>query len=297
MDNFFEQFRKNKFYFLLLIPSLLFITVFVVYPIFYNINLSLRDVTVSTLLTPEWEFIGIDNYLSLIKNEIFMEVIFNSIVFTVGSITFQFIIGFVLAMFLFKTFPGNKFIRTSIIMGWVLSPVVVGTVWRWILNSDYGLLNYTLRNFGIINEYISWLPSPNTAMIGVIIANIWFGIPFNMMLLTGGISGLREDVYEAAKIDGANSFQRFFYLTIPMLKQTIGATLMLGIIYTFKVFALIWVMTGGGPVNATTTLPVWSYQLSFSFFDFGRGAAAANILFIIMGIFALFYINIFGKEE
>jgi multiple sugar transport system permease protein len=134
-------------------------------------------------------------------------------------------------------------------------------------------------------------------MIGVIIANIWFGIPFNMMLLTGGISGLREDVYEAAKIDGANSIQRFFYLTIPMLKQTIGATLMLGIIYTFKVFALIWVMTGGGPVNATTTLPVWSYQLSFSFFDFGRGAAAANMLFIIMGIFALFYINIFGKEE
>jgi multiple sugar transport system permease protein len=125
MDNFFEQFRKNKFYFFLLFPSLLFITVFVIYPIFYNINLSLRDVTVSTLLSPEWEFIGLDNYLSLIQNKIFMEVLSNSIAFTVGSITFQFIIGFALAMFLFKTFPGNKFIRTSIIMGWVLSPVVV----------------------------------------------------------------------------------------------------------------------------------------------------------------------------
>jgi multiple sugar transport system permease protein len=182
-------------------------------------------------------------------------------------------------------------------IGWVLSPIVVGTVWRWMLNSDFGLLNFILQKIGIIQSNISWLPKPKTAMIGVVFANIWLGIPFNMMLLTGGLANLPESVYESATIDGASKLQQFFKITIPLIRQTIAATLMLGFIYTLKVFDLIWVMTNGGPVNATTTMPVWSYRASFVLFKFSQGATISNILFLMTLVLAVIYIYFFGSKE
>ncbi len=289
---------QNNFYFKMLVPAVLFFIIFIIYPIYFNIRLSLEDATLRTIMLPQRPFIGLENYLTIIRDPLFKKALINSLIFTTGSVFFQFTIGFSLALFLFKKFPLNKFVRSSIILGWVLAPIVVGTVWSWLLNSDYGLFNYLLKSLNIITQEIRWLTNPNIALRGVVITNVWFGIPFNMLLLTGGLSSLPQDIYEAAKIDGTNTFQKFIYITLPLMRQTIGATLMLGVIYTFRVFDLIWVMTRGGPVNATTTLPIWSYQLSFDFFNLGEGAAVANILFMIMLVIALIYIKFFaGKEE
>jgi len=289
--------HKNGYLYVFLAPSLVFIGIFIAYPIIYNFIISMQDVNLMTLALPNKEFVGLQNYIDIITNPTFLEVLKNSVIFTVGSVFFQFVIGFALAMFLVKEFPLNNFVKGFIVMGWVIPAVVVGTIWEWLLNTDTGLINYLLSQLHLINNNISWLTNPDTAMIGVLIANIWWGIPFNMMLLIGGLTGLPRDVFEAAEIDGANWFQKLFFLTIPMLKQTIAATLMLGIIYTFKAFDIIWLMTGGGPVNATNVLPTWSYQLSFNFFNFSQGAAVANLMFLIMLILSIIYIKYIAVKE
>ena len=278
--------------YLLLLPATLFILVLTIYPVLYNVMLSTREVTMMTLGSRDAQrFIGLDNYATVLSNTAFPEIATNSVLFTIGSVLFQFTIGFALALLFIQNFPFARFSRGAIVIGWVLPPVVVAVLWRWLLNGDIGIINYVLTRVGILKGPVAWLTRPDIALRGVIGANIWFGIPFNMMLLTGGLSGLPDDVFEVASIDGANAFQRFCYLTVPMMQRTIAATLMLGLIYTFKVFALIWVMTGGGPVNATNVLTTWSYQFSFEFFDFGQGAAIANILFALMFVISIFYVR------
>ena len=293
--------RKNgnraRTYRWFLLPALGYLAVFVLYPVLHNVSLSLRDVTAANIRLQPHPLVGAANYLELLQDSAFGAVLGNTALFTVLSIAFQFTIGFALAIYLNHRFFGRDLIRSAIILGWVLSPIVVGTIWRWILNTDFGLLNFILRGLKLIDHNISWLPRPTSAMVGVIMANVWLGIPFNMMLLTGGLANLPESVFESAMIDGANRVQRFLRITVPLLKQTIAATLMLGLIYTLKVFDLIWVMTNGGPVHATTTLPVWSYRLSFVLFDFGKGAAAANMLFVLTIVPVVFYIHRFAREE
>ncbi len=288
---------RNHSLYVFLLPSAAFIVIFVAYPILFNIWLSFHDVGLRTLVGDR-PFAGLGNYIRLFTSPLFGEVLLNSVAFTLGSIIPQFIIGFALALFLMKQFPGSSIVRGGIILGWVIAPIVVGTVWRWIFNTDYGLLNHLLRQFGLIDSPLSWLPNPQLAMISVIIANVWLGIPFNLMLLMGGLSALSETLYEAASIDGTNRLQRLVYITIPLMKQTIAATLMLGLMFTFKVFDLIWVMTGGGPVDKTTTMPILAYRYSFTFFNFGMGTAVASSLFVLMAVLSIFYILGFvGRDE
>ena len=290
-------FRKRGFLYIFLLPALFFLIGFTLYPIIYNFIISFQEVDAMTLNVPDKEFVGLMNYYEILGDSLFLTVLKNSIVFTLGSVLFQFLIGFALALFLSKKFLLNNVIRGLIVIGWIIPPVVVATIWRWLLNTDFGLFNYIMSQIGILSSNISWLTNPSTAMIGVLIANIWFGIPFNMMLMIGGITGLPQNIYEAAEIDGANWLQKLIYLTIPMLKQTIAATITLGIIYTFKVFALIWVMTGGGPVNVTNVLPIWSYRLSFDYFNFSEGAVVANVMFIIMLLFSFGYMKFTSEGE
>lgn len=284
--------RWHRSLYWFLVPALLFIAVFTFYPVIYNFVLSTQKAELATINSGSPRvFIGLDNYLKVIENSDFPGILLNSVVFTVASVGFQFVIGFFLALLFTRNFPTSRFVRGTIVVGWVLPDIVVGTIWSWILNGDVGVLNFIMRSLGIIHNPIGWLSDPHMAMYGVIIANIWFGIPFNMMLLLGGLSGVPDQLYEVASIDGANAFQKFFHLTVPMMRKSIAATIMLGVIYTFRVFGLIWVMTGGGPVNATNVLTTYSYQLSFNFYNFGQGSAVANMLFLIMFAFSILYIR------
>ncbi len=160
-----------------------------------------------------------------------------------------------------------------------------------------GVINDLLMKLHLIQQPVEWLLNGKTAMGAVIAMNCWVGIPFNMLLLTSGLTGISQEVYESAEVDGANSMQRFLHITLPLMKPAIASVLMLGFIYTFKAFDLMFVMTSGGPLNATDVLGTYSYQLSFTQYEFSKGSAAALVLFCCLFVVGLFYLRIIAKED
>ncbi len=280
-----------------ILPAVIFILTFVLYPIIYNISISFHEVNVFTL-NGEKAFAGLTNYMAILKMPVFKTALFNTFYFTVMCIIFQFGIGFGLALFFSKRFPGNSYTRGLLLVCWILPTIVTGIIWKWILAGDMsGILNYILSLMGIIDKPVLWLTTIKMAMWSVIMTNIWVGIPFNMLLLTTGLITLPGDVYEAAAIDGASRMQRFILITLPLMKPIIMTVITLGFINTFKQFDLIYIMTQGGPVDATELLSTMSYRLTFSNFDFGQGAATANALFAILMIIGCIYLKFTSKGE
>lgn len=282
---------------LMILPAVLFLLFFVGYPLVYNLVMSFQEVTVRNLAMLDKPFVGLENYLRLIEDPIFDRVLRNTVIFVAANVALQFLLGLAVALFFNQPFPGAGYLRGLIVAGWMLPPLVIGAVWKWILSSEFGVLNEALRMTGITGSTIYWLSDPNLALISVTIANIWFGLPFNMILLSAGLSNLPKDLYEAANLDGASRGQSFRFITLPLLKPTILAVTALSTIYTLRAFDVLWSMTGGGPVDASNIFPLWSYILSFSFFDFGRGAAVSTMLFAIVFIVATIYIRSLASEE
>jgi multiple sugar transport system permease protein len=285
---------------LFVLPALIYMIIFVGYPIIQNILLSLKNVDVFTFARPDQqEFIGLENYQALLTgaDSVLSRALWNTVIFTVGSIFFQFIIGFALALLYNHKFPGNSFFRSLSMISWLLPVTVVGLLFKFMFARSGGIINQFLMNLHIIRQPIEWLLEGNTAMAASIVANIWLGIPFNMMLLLTGLTTIPEELYESAGLDGAGWFRRLFSITMPMIKPAIMSVLTLGFVYTFKVFDLIWVMTKGGPVNATQLVSTYAYRLSFEEFQFSRGAAAANVLFVILLVLGFFYIRTIDDNE
>ncbi|MBA3869815.1 MAG: sugar ABC transporter permease [Anaerolineae bacterium] len=279
------------------VPMLIFIILMVGYPIFVNIQMSFYDVNVQTFRSGNAPFVGLDNYLKLLHDPAFLKAVTLSFTFTTISIILQFTVGFALALFFKNPFPGNGVLRAMLLLAWLLPAVVVGNIFRWILDGDYGVLNYFLQSIGFLQTKTYWLLNPNTALLGTILANAWVGIPFNMMLLLAGLQNIPETLYEAASIDGADSTKHFRYITLPMMRPVALGILLLTFIYTFKVFDLIYIMTAGGPVDATTVLPIHIYRLTFSFFRFAQGAAAAVLLLLGLLCLAIGYSRLIQREE
>jgi multiple sugar transport system permease protein len=209
----------------------------------------------------------------------------------------QFAFGFALALFFNRPFPGNGLIRAMLLLAWLLPAVVVGNIFRWMLDGDYGVFNYFLQSLGLLQNRQHWLLDPDTALFGTILANAWVGIPFNLLLLLAGLQNIPAVLYEAASIDGASPQEKFRYITLPMMRPVATGILLLTFIYTFKVFDLIYIMTAGGPVDATTVLPIEIYRLNFAFFRFAEGAAAATLLLLGLLCLAIGYARIIQREE
>jgi multiple sugar transport system permease protein len=284
--------------YLFILPSVLFLGAILGFPILYSIVISFQKYNLATLVSGKAQFIGLQNYIAVLENPQLQNALIHSLIFTFFSILFQFTIGLGLAILLNKSFPLNNVMRGVLLSGWQVPSVVTGTVFLWLFNLDYGLVNFLLTSLKLVHEPIAWFFQPNTAMVAVIIANIWLGIPFNVILLSAGLAGLPEDVYEAATVDGANGWQKVFYITLPLLKSTILAVLMLGFIYTLRVFDIIWIMTKGGPGTATEVLPTLAYRLSFINFNFGQSAAVSVIILAILLIAAVLYLKFtFGEER
>lgn len=282
--------------YLFVLPIVLFMLVFVLFPIVYNITLSLQDVNVYNF-KKEHHFVGFENYVSTFKDPVFYTALRNSIVFTVFSLAFQFGIGFALALFFNRRFPGRNLMRSLMLLAWMLPMVITASVFQWMLNGDYGVVNFILQSLGIIDQPYSWLSNQSTSLLSTIIANIWVGIPFNMIILLTGLQGMPEQLYEAAKLDGAGKLKQFRHITLPLMRPTILILIMLGIINTFKVFDIIFIMTAGGPVNSSNVLPIYSYQMSFTKFEFSQGASVSMIMFIILILIAMIYLRMTSKEE
>ncbi|OOP73182.1 ABC transporter permease [Clostridium beijerinckii] len=287
----------NRVGYMFIVPAVIFMLLFVGYPIIYNILLSLQDVNVMTVNSPIKEFVGFKNYIELFKSSVLLVAIGNTLYYTVVCIIFQFVLGFAFALFFNIEFTFSKFIRGLVMVSWLIPMTINALSFKFMFSPSGGVINQILMNFHVINQPLDWLLQPNSAMWGLIITNVWVGIPFNMILLTTGLSTIPKSIYESASLDGANWFQKLFYITIPSIKPAILSVLMLGFIYTFKVFDLVFIMTNGGPVNATEVLSTLSYKLSFNQYSYSQGSAVANILFLTLFIVSLFYVKLIKEDE
>lgn len=279
------------------LPSIVFILTFFGYPLIYNITMSFEKYTIASFFTGYAPFVGFANYESVFRSPVFSLAVLNTVIFTTGSIAFQFAFGLGLAVFFNRRFPLNTLLRSLLMLPWLVPIIVSGTIFRWIYDQDLGVLNQTLLGIHLITAPIPWLIGRWEALLALLIANVWIGVPFNMVILYSGLQGIPQDLYEAAKVDGARALSRFVYITLPMLKPVIRIVLMLELIYTLRVFDLIWIVTGGGPANATQTLATFAYASSFRDLLFGQGAAVGNLLLVIAVVFALIYVRTSRSEE
>jgi multiple sugar transport system permease protein len=278
-------------------PAALFMVGFLLYPVAFNIETSFQELTAGNLVDGSAPWVGLDNYREIFNDPLFWSAARHSLVFTVVSLTFQIGIGLALALFYNRPFPGSHVLRSLYLIGYAVPIVVVGSVFKWLLDGQFGVVNWALNSLGIIEGPVGWLDDPDRALGAVIMVNIWLGIPFNMVILLAGLRTLPAELYEAAALDGANPWQRFRFITLPLLRPTLLAVAILGAIYTFKTFDLVWITTRGGPANATDVLPTLAYQTVFNRFMFGPGAAILNVMFVVLFALSLMYLWALRREE
>lgn len=292
-----KLFRYDNAGILFVLPAFLYMLIFVGYPIIRNIILSFQDVNAGNLVKGTKNFVLFENYLELFRDAVFRTSLSNTLKYTILCLIFQFVIGFALALFFNKRFSFAKPVRGILLVPWMIP--VTALMFKLLFATDIGVINYILRSLHLISKNIEWLTTPGTAMFALVCANIWIGIPFNMILISTGLTTIPKELYESASIDGANRVQTFWNITLPLLRPTIESVLILGFIYTFKVYDLVYVMTSGGPVNSTHMLSTYSYKLSFEMFKYSKGSAVANVLLAILLIVGVFYIKATtaGEEE
>lgn len=276
---------------LFLLPAVLYILAFFGFPIVRNLMMSFQDYTASTFYTGEAPFVGLDKYRSAVTSPLFVTSLVNTFLFTAGSILGQFTIGLGLAVFFKQRFPFSNTLRSLLLLPWLIPMIVSSAIWRWILDKDNGVLNEVLGALHLTSSNPGWLTSTSLALIAVVIVNIWIGIPFNTIILFGGLQDIPDELYEAGSLDGATNWKAFTNITWPLLRPTVNVVLILGVVYTLKVLDIILGLTDGGPANATQTLATQTYHLSFVQFDFGQGAAYSNMLIVIALVFAFIYLH------
>jgi multiple sugar transport system permease protein len=279
-----------------LAPLTTYLLAFYAYPMYRNLDLSLRNYTVYSFVHGGAPFTGWANYDAVIHDPTFTKAMVNTLLFTFVSLLFQFVFGMGLAVFFAQHFRLSATLRALFLVPWLLPLIVSASTWTWMLDSGSGVVNYGLHFLGI--GPVNWLTSPDWSLASVIIANVWIGVPFNLVLLYSGIQAIPRELYEAASLDGATAWQRFRRVTWPLLRPVSAITLMLGLVYTLKVFDIIWIMTRGGPVNASTTFATWSYQLGFGNLlpEFGPGAAVGNLLVVMALVAGLVYIRVQRRQ-
>ncbi len=280
-----------------LAPLLAYLAAFYVYPLYRNLDLSLKDYTVRSFVRGDAPFIGLGNYREIFADPTFGPALRNTLLFTVGSIIVQYALGLALAVFFNRNFRLSATLRALFLVPWLLPLIVSASTWAWMLNSESGVVNRLLSGLGIVP--VDWLTSPTWSLFAVMAANIWIGVPFNLVILYSGLQNIPDEVYEAAALDGAGSWQTFRRITFPLLRPVSAITLLLGFVYTLKVFDLVWIMTRGGPGTSSTTLSTWSYQLGFGSMlpHFGPGAAVGNLLILIALAFGMLHLYTQRRQD
>ncbi|MEU7788832.1 sugar ABC transporter permease [Amycolatopsis sp. NPDC049159] len=280
-----------------LVPLVAYLLACYGYPLYTTVDLSLRDYTVRTFVRGGAPFTGLANYTTVFADPRFTTALVNTLVFTAASLVFQYAIGLATAVFFTRRFRLSATLRALFLVPWLLPLIVSGSTWAWLLNSESGLVNAVLQGLGIAR--VDWLTSPSWSLVSVILANIWIGIPFNLVVLHSGLRNIPAEVYEASALDGATGWQTFRHITFPVLRPVSAITLLLGLVYTLKVFDIIWIMTRGGPSGSSSTLATWSYELGFGSMlpKFGPGAAVGNVLILLAFAAGLVYIRLQRHQE
>ena len=281
--------NTSLFGIVLIAPLLLWIVVMIVYPLISSIWMSLTDVD---FLGINSNFVGISNYIELITDVEFWTAMGKSMIWTIGNALLQLILGFTTALIINQQFKGKSFVRIWIILSWIIPTIVLAIIWRWILNSSFGILNYILQLFNFVEQPIDFLGSFQLAMPTVIFINTWRWFPFLAIIILAALQTIPVEQYNAASIDGANSFQKFIYITFPMMRPTLSVLGLIGTLWSINIFDVIYMLTRGGPAGATETIPVFVYQKAFQEYAMNKASAAAVILFLFLSVFVVFYFKI-----
>lgn len=269
--------------------TLSFLIVFSAFPLIYNVIMSFQNVDLFTLASFDRPFVGLDNYDDVLTKNATKVIVKNTAIFVSLSVAAQLTIGFALALFFKQRFPGATWLRGLFLAGWIMPGLVVGGVWSFILAGDFGVLNWVLQTTGLTEDKIFWLSDPSKSLYSVIIANVWVGVPFNMILLSVGLAAIPDDVYEAAELDGAGRIWRFLTITLPLMRAQLGAVISLGIIFTLQQFDLFAALTEGGPANGSNVMQYWSWELSFQDYRIGQGSAVSVLMIlVVIGVAAIY---------
>lgn len=275
---------------LFLTPAIAYVLFAFALPIVFNVMLSFELTSPATIASLTAPFAGLTNYRFVQHDPTSRQAIVNTFEFTAGSLIGQFVIGFALALLFTLRFPGRTIGRSLVIVPWLLPLIVVGVIFRFLFQLEGGAVNQLLIDVHLVHRPVDWLDSPHLALWTVLIANIWLGVPFFFLLLYSALQDVPDEIREAAIIDGANAWQRLRLVIVPIILPVIEVTLLLGFVFTVKVFDLVVGLTGGGPANASQLITTWSYNLSFQVFSFGEGAALNNVLLLLALICSPLYL-------
>jgi trehalose/maltose transport system permease protein len=277
--------RRTAYY--MVLPALIIVIAVAFYPVVYGVVLSLTDATV----TAPGSFVGLENYVEMFKNPDFVEGLTNTIIFTVVSVTLEFIIGLAIALAINRAFRGRGLVRAAVLVPWAFPTVISAVMWRLMFQDQVGIVQYVASSIGLISEPI--LSDRTLLLIGAILVDVWKTTPFMALLLLAGLQVIPADVYEAARVDGANVVQRFFRITLPLLKGTILVAVLFRTLDAYRVYDLFWVL-GNRQLESLSTFVYEGVRISQ--LQFGQGNAAAVFIFVTAFLLALFFIKVLGMR-
>jgi multiple sugar transport system permease protein len=276
---------------LFLAPALTVLLALSIYPLIYSITISLQKETSSGVV---WT---VGNFTRLASDNFFLTAMVHTFVYAIAALSCEFLLGLGLALLLNSQIRGRGLFRASLLVPMMLPAVVVGVVWRLMLNPDFGAINGTLRRFGIGTEALTWTATPKLAMLSVIAVDVWQWTPFVFLVLLAGLQAIPDEPYEAALIDGSSRWQTFRHVTLPLLKPSILIVLLLRTMDLLRVFDQIFILTEGGPGFATETISLYIYRTAFRFFDFGYAAAMSFVLLALTNVISVIYIKFLHEPQ
>lgn len=286
---------QGRFAATLLLPAVLVVFGIVLYPVLRTLLTSFFEV--NSVIPVETPFVGLANYVSILQDPAFWATVGRTLYFTLVSTALELALGIALALLLNAPLRARWLFRAVVILPWALPTIVNGTMWRGILNAQYGALNALLTQVGMLEDYRSWLGTPFLALNMVMLADVWKNTSLVAFLLLAGLQTIPRDMYEAARMDGAGALRSFFALTLPLLVPSIAVVLVLRTIEAFKVFDIIYIMTRGGPASGTQTIAFYTYLEAFSNQRFGYGSAVAYVIVIAVAVLASIYLRLLRRSE
>lgn len=287
----FSRWRDRSLPYLLIAPTIAVLLALSIYPLLYAIKVAFQTGEGASL---HWT---LANFARLAADSFFLAALWHTLIYATVALTFEFLLGLGLALLLDRPLRGRTMFRAALLIPMMLPPVVVGVVWRLMLNADFGAINGTLKSIGINTDGLTWTASPTLALLSVIAVDIWQWTPFMFLVLLAGLQAIPQEPYEAAVIDGSSAWQTFRFVTLPLLRPAILIALLLRTMDLLRVFDQIFILTEGGPGFATETVSLYIYRAAFRFFDFGYAAAMSFVLLLLTNLISAGYIRLLQRQE
>ncbi|MDF2797705.1 MAG: sugar transporter permease [Devosia sp.] len=291
-----QQIWASRADYLYVLPAIIVMLIVIAYPIYYTIDLSFFE-TPPGLQLRDKNFVGVENYATILSSNVFWRVTLNTVIWTFASTLIAFVLGYAAALALHRDFAGRAVLRAILIIPWVISAVAASYIWKWIYHSDFGILGAVMVQMGLVERQPNFIDNVHTVLPSLIVVNIWREFPFAMIMIMAGLQTVPEQLLRAAKVDGASTWQRFWHVTFPYLSGVSTVTILLLAVANFNSFIIPWIMTGGGPSNASHIWITHIYELAFGRQRWGVASAYSVLLFMILMALGYFYVRALSGNE